>query len=141
MPAPAGRGLYGRSWRGGSSTLDGLVEPVAELGNRIAEGEDAGGDGAAREVQGVAVGVEVAVKGCGLLATQRQGHGEQVEASFARRLRGGGPCTAGRAGGRFFGLRGGVDQEIAERDAVRAEGGEIEGLPGKLEFPGPVELG
>ena len=76
-------------------------EAVAELGQRGGEGEQAGGDGGAGEVQGVAVGVEVAVEEGGLLAAQVEGGGGEQEGG----VRAGG-CGRGLVGGVAAGLVG-----------------------------------
>ena len=61
------RGLDGFS---GGSGFEDLGEAVAELGDGCAEGEQAGGDCGAGEVEGVAGGVEVSFEDCGLLAAK-----------------------------------------------------------------------
>ena len=47
------------------SGFEELLQAVAELGDGVAEGEQAGGDGGAGEVEGIAGGVEVAFELCG----------------------------------------------------------------------------
>jgi hypothetical protein len=79
-----GGGLLGlRGTDGGGGGLKELPETVSELGNGVVEGEQAVEQDGAGEVKGVAGGVEVAFQGRGLLATERKGDGEEVEAGCA----------------------------------------------------------
>jgi hypothetical protein len=75
--------LLGLRGTGGGGGLKELPEAVAELRDGVAEGEQAVEQDGAGEVKGVAGGVEVAFQGRGLLAAEREGDGEEVEAACA----------------------------------------------------------
>lgn len=68
---------------GGGGGWKELPEAVTKLRDGVAEGEQAVEQDGAGEVKGIAGGVEVAFQGRGLLATERQGDGEEVEAGCA----------------------------------------------------------
>jgi hypothetical protein len=116
----------------GGGGFEELAEAVAELGDGVAEGEEAGGEGGAGEVKRVAGGVDVALQGCGLLSAEGQCDGSEVEAAGGQRGRRPAAAARGVAGGRW----GGLEQEIAQRNGVGAERGELQGFIGELKLAG-----
>ena len=67
-----------RCLRGGG--FEHLAEAVAELGDGVAEGEEAVGEDRAGEVERVASRVEVAIEGCRLPSAEWQRDGQEIEA-------------------------------------------------------------
>ena len=126
-----GDGLLGLSGAdGGRGGLEELSKAIAELGDGVAQGEEAVKQDGACEVEGVAGGVEVAFQGRGLFSSERQGEGGEVEAGGLRgRIRAG--LTRGVGGGRR-----GAEQKSAQRDGFGAERGELQGFVGELKFAG-----
>jgi hypothetical protein len=64
------------------------LKSVTKLGDGIGECEEAGGERGAGEVEGVAVGIEVAFEGCGLSSAEGKQDGQKVEAGCGGRVRG-----------------------------------------------------
>jgi len=108
-----------RGWhrRGG---FEERAEAVAELGDGVAEGKQAGEQSGAGEVESVAGGVDVALQGCGLFAAEGQRDGGEVETDGLR----GGRLRAAVARGVAGGRRGGVEHENRRAEWVwgRARG-------------------
>ena len=117
-------GLNGTGIGGGG--FEERAKAVAELGDGVAESEQAGEQGGAGEVESVAGGVEAAFEGCGLFAAEGQRDGGEVKAGGLRGRR----LRAAAARGAVGGRRGGAEQEIAEWNGFGAEGGNLEGFVG-----------
>jgi hypothetical protein len=108
--------------------LEELSKAIADLGDGVAQGEEAVEQDGACEVEGIARGIEVAIQDRGLLASEGQRDGGQVEAG---RLCGriGAMLVGGVSGGRC-----GVQTESAQRDGFGAERGELQGFVGELKL-------
>jgi hypothetical protein len=133
-----GGGLLGlRRTDGGGGGLKELPEAVAELGNGVAEGEQAVEQDGAGEMKGVAGGVDAAFEGCGLLAAEGQRDGGKVEAAGV----GCGWSLAAVARGAGGGRRCGLEQEIAQRNGSMVKWVNLQGLVGELKFAGERWLG
>jgi hypothetical protein len=108
--------------------LEEMSKAIADLGDSVAQSKEAVEQDGACEVEGVAGGVEVAIQDRGLLASEGQRDGGEVEA--------GGLCGrigAALAGGVSGGRRG-VEQQSAQRNGFGAERGELQGFVGELKF-------
>ena len=97
-----------------------LLQAVAELGDGVAQGQQAGGDGRPGEVEGVAGGVEVGFELCGQAAIEGERDGQQVKA----------------AGGRGAGPEG----DVVELDGAGAEAAHLERDASEDELARPVGL-
>ena len=97
-----GGGLQGKSGvEGGRGRLEELSKAIADLGDGVAEGEEAIKQDGPREMEGVARGVEVAIEVGGRLASEGQRDGGEVEAGGLR-----GRNRASLVGGASGGRRG-----------------------------------
>ena len=124
-----GGGLLGWSGaNGGRGGLEELSKAIADLGDGVAQGEEAVEQDGACEVEDVAGGVEMPIQDRGLLASEGQRDGGEVEAGGLR-----GQIEAALAGRATGGWRG-VEQESAQRDRFGAKRGELQGFFGELKL-------
>ena len=117
--AGVGFGWSGAAWAG---WVGELAKAIADLGDGVAQGEEAIEQDGACEVEGIARGVEVPLQDRRAASSEGQRDGGEVEAGGLR-----GRIWAALAGRTIGGWRG-VEQESAQRDGFGAERGELQGF-------------
>ena len=108
-----------------------MSKTVAKLGDGIAEGEEVFEQDGAREMEGVSRAIEVTIESCGLLASERERDGGEIEAGDLL-----GRTRAALVGRGSSSRRYGAEQESAQRNGFCSEGGELQGFVGELKFAG-----